>query len=220
MKAEKQITIMIAEDHPVMRDGFASMLDKVENFKVIGIAENGEKLISLIKKTQPDIAFIDLQMPVLDGFDTIKILTKEFPNVKSIVYSSYNEKYLTTELIVLGARGYISKDIDFDEIVLMINKIQIEGFYFDAEMSKLVINSSFKQKLNQLQISEIGFTKRELEVLELVCKEETNSKIADKLNISISTVDFHRRNILKKTKLSSAIGLVKFAIKSGIYNGN
>jgi DNA-binding NarL/FixJ family response regulator len=84
----------------------------------------------------------------------------------------------------------------------------------------MVIDTSFKQKINQLQIAEIGFTKRELEVLELVCKEDTNPKIAIKLNISVDTVDFHRRNILKKTKLSSAIGLVKFAIKSGIYNGN
>ena len=220
MKAKKQITIMIAEDHPVMRQGFANMLEDIENFKVIGVAENGKKLIDLIKKNQPDIAIIDLEMPVLDGFSTIEILSKEFPKVKSIVYSSHNEKTIIKELIILGARGYLTKEIDFDKIVEIINKIQNEGFYFDSTISKMVIDSSFRKKLNQLQIEEIGFTKRELEVLELVCQEYSNSKIAVKLNISENTVDSHRRNIYKKANKSSAIGLVKYAIKTGLYHGD
>lgn len=220
MKAKKQITIMIAEYHPVLRQGFANMLEEIENFNVIGTAENGKKLIDLIKRNQPDIAIIDLEMPVLDGFSTIEILSKEFPNVKTIVYSSHNENTIIKELIILGARGYLTKEIDFDKIVEIINKIQNEGFYFDSTISKMVINSSFKQKLNQLQISEIGFTKRELEVLELVCQEYSNPKIAVKLNISEDTVDFHRRNIYKKANKSSAIGLVKYAIKIGLYKGD
>jgi DNA-binding NarL/FixJ family response regulator len=220
MEANNQIKIMIAEDHPVMREGFANMLSDIENFKIIGLAENGKKLIDLIKIDQPHIAIIDLEMPVLDGFSTIERLTKEFPDVKTIVYSSHNEKSIVKELIILGARGYLTKETAFEKIVEIINQIQNEGYYFDSEISKMVIDTSFKKKINRLQITEIGFTKRELEILELVCKEETNSKIADILNVSISTVDFHRRNILKKTKLSSAIGLVKYAIKSGIYNGD
>lgn len=211
---------MIAEYHPVLRQGFANMLEEIENFNVIGTAENGKKLIDLIKRNQPDIAIIDLEMPVLDGFSTIEILSKEFPNVKTIVYSSHNENTIIKELIILGARGYLTKEIDFDKIVEIINKIQNEGFYFDSTISKMVINSSFKQKLNQLQISEIGFTKRELEVLELVCQEYSNPKIAVKLNISEDTVDFHRRNIYKKANKSSAIGLVKYAIKIGLYKGD
>jgi DNA-binding NarL/FixJ family response regulator len=211
---------MIADDHPVMLEGLANMLNEVDNFKIIGLAENGKKLIDLIKIYEPHIAIIDLEMPVLDGFSTIERLTKEFPNVKTVVYSCHNEKSIIKELIKLGARGYLTKDVEFKKIVETIIQIQNEGYYFDPEFSRMMIDNCFKQKITQLQIASIGFTKRELEILELVCKEETNSKIADILNVSISTVDFHRRNILKKTKLSSAIGLVKYAIKSGIYNGN
>ena len=108
MDPNKTITIMIAEDHPVMRQGFANMLESIENFKVVGTAENGKKLIDLIKKIQPDIAIIDLEMPVLDGFSNIERLSKEFPNVKTIVYSSHNEKSIIKELIILGARGYLT----------------------------------------------------------------------------------------------------------------
>jgi DNA-binding NarL/FixJ family response regulator len=211
---------MIAEDHPVMLVGLATMLDEIDNFKIIGLAENGKKLIELIKNNEPQVAIVDLEMPVLDGFITIERLTKEFPKVKTVVFSCHNEKSIINEVIKLGARGYLTKDVEFKKIVETINQIHNDGYYFEREISKMVIGNCFKQKINQLHIASIGFTNRELEILELVCKEETNSKIADKLNISISTVDFHRRNILKKTKLSSAIGLVKFAIKSGIYNGN
>lgn len=220
MKANNQIKIMVAEDHPVMREGFANMLNEIENFKIIGLAENGQKLIDLIKINQPHIAIIDLEMPVLDGFSTIERLTKEFPDVKTIVYSSHNEKSIVKELIILGARGYLTKETAFEKIVEIINQIQNEGYYFDSEISKMVIDTSFKKKINRLQITEIGFTKRELEILELVCKEETNSKIADRLNVSINTVDFHRRNIYKKANKSSAIGLVKYAFKIGLYNGD
>ncbi len=210
------ISILLADDHPALLAGLASLLNSVENFNIIGLAQNGQILLDRVKLMPPDIAIIDLEMPVLDGFKTIEILSKEFPKVKSIVYSSHYDKYIAKELIMLGARGYLPKNADIEVMVSVINEVYDDGFCFDTNISKLIMDTSFRQNLYKLEIEQIGLKDRELEILKLICDEKTNPKIAEQLGISIDTVDYHRRKILKKTKLKSAIGLVKYAINKGL----
>ena len=209
---------MIADDHPVLSHGLATMLGEEGIFDVIGIAKNGKELLDLVKKKVPDIAIIDIEMPVLNGLSTIERLTKEFPEVRSIAYTTHNEKSLINELIILGARAFLPKNIDFDKMLTILHKVKNDGYFFDTITSKRLIESSFKLKLYQSQIEQIGMSDRELEILKLVCEEKSNLVIANSLNISVDTVDYHRRNIYKKTKASTVIGLVKYAIKYGIAN--
>ncbi|MDX2174259.1 MAG: response regulator transcription factor [Bacteroidota bacterium] len=210
------ISIAIAEDHPILLNGLAGLLEAVDNFKVIALAENGQVLLEKVAFNPPDIAIIDLEMPVLNGFKTIEFLSKEFPKVKSIVCSMHYNKVIAKNLILIGARGYLPKNADIDKVIETINEVHNDGFCFDENISKLVMDESFRLQLNKIEIDEIGLTERELEILKLVCTEKTNPLIAEELNISIDTVDFHRRNILKKTKLKSAVGLVKYAIDKGL----
>ena len=211
-----RISIAIADDHPLILGGLASMINVVSEFKLIGQAKHGQELIDLVISSPPDIVITDLEMSVLDGSKTIEILNKDFPKVKSIVCSMHYDRFIAKELILRGARAYLPKNVDLDKFIETIIDVYKNGFCFDENISKLVMDASFKNELNKMELAEIGLTERELEVLKLICEEKTNPKIAEQLEISVDTVDFHRRNILKKTKLKSALGIVKYAIHKGL----
>jgi DNA-binding NarL/FixJ family response regulator len=216
MQRVKKITIMMAEDHHSARQAYVAILGDEDNFNVIGEAANGFELLKLVEKREPDIAIVDVEMPVMDGFKTITALKERFPNVKPIVLTMHDESYFVAQLILCGARAYLPKSCRIEDLVLTINKVHTEGFYFNETLSRIIVATSFKDRKFQQSLRHINLTEREVEVLKLVCNERSTKQIADELKISTETVDTHRRNIYRRTNANSLVGLIKFAIKNGI----
>jgi DNA-binding NarL/FixJ family response regulator len=212
---------MIAEDHTSARQAYAAILGAEPNMLVSGQAGNGLDLVKLMEKHRPDIVITDLDMPVMSGSKLIDVMKVRFPEVKTIVLSMHNEAEYISQLILDGANAYVPKSSDIEELILAINRVYEEGFYFNKVVSKIIVSNAIKKRDNMEPVfKQLSLSAREQDVLKLLCDEKTNKQIAESLNISLSTVDFHRQSIYKKTHASSVIGLVKYAIKNGITDLN
>lgn len=213
----RKISIMLADDHNVGRQMFSAYIrENHPNMRVIGEAANGQELLDLVEKQEPDIVILDLEMPVMDGFKTLKILKERNPHVKTIIFSSHYSEFFISELILCGACAYISKSAFLREVFDTINKVYDEGFYFNKGISSHIMQTLIEQKKLQELITSKQLTAREIEVLQQICSEKQSKEIATALNISENTVEFHKRNLYAKTNAVSIVGLVKYAIRSGI----
>lgn len=207
---------MMADDHHSARQAYARIIEDEENLNVIGHAANGIELLKLLEKEEPDIVLLDLDMPLMSGMEVLKVLNEKYPRIKTIILSTHNEDYYISELLIMGACAYLPKNCDIDDLIITINKVNTEGFFFNTSISKLVVSSSMQDKKFDVIIRQLSLTERETDVLKYVCDEKTNKQIAEFLDISTDTVDFHRKSIYRKTHSKSIVSLVKYAIKNGI----
>lgn len=206
----------MAEDHHSARQAYVAMLNKVESFKVIGEACNGFELLKLVAKREPDVAIVDVEMPVMDGFKTISTLKERFPKVKPIVLTMHHETYYVAQLVLCGARAYLPKSCLIEDLVLTIKKVYQEGFYFNESISRMIVAGSAKDHKFQQSFRNLNLTETEIDVLLLLCNEKTTSEIAEKLGMNCETVDSHQRSIYRKTKSNTLVGLIKFALRNGV----
>jgi DNA-binding NarL/FixJ family response regulator len=217
MTQNRKITVMLADDHNVGRQMFSSFIKQnQENMRVIGEAANGQELLDLVAGNEPDIVILDLEMPVLDGYKTLKILSEKHPNVKTIIFSSHYNEFYISELILCGARGYVSKTAFATEVFRTINEVYTEGFYFNKGISSHIMQTLIEDRKLQHLISSKQLSPREIEVLQQICDEKQNKEIAAVLNITERTVEYHKKQLYTKTNTVSVVGLVKYAIRSGI----
>ena len=205
-------TILIADDHSILRDGIASLLQSVSSLQVAGTASNGYEVLELIKKTDFDVCLLDINMPGLDGLETAKLLKVRKPGIKIIMLTTYNDPEIISELIHIGVSGYLLKNSDKQELVEAINKVISGRFYFSAEVEEIIMKVVAEKKSTEV----IVLTDREIEVLKLLGKEYTNEMIATELHISYRTVETHRKNIMQKTKAHNLAGLLKYAYSHGL----
>lgn len=212
----KKTKIMIADDHTLILESFCSLLTGVKQFEVIGQARNGKDLLEKAKTSPPDIIITDIRMPVMDGFQVLKCLKNEMPLVKVIVLSMYYSDFLVSRLILEGACACLPKECTAEELITTIENVQTQGYYFNGAVSKKIMHGMRSDNNESYIEHSLGLTDREFSILELICSEKNNKEIGELLGISISTVEFHRKNIYAKTGASNIIGLVKYAIKKGI----
>jgi DNA-binding NarL/FixJ family response regulator len=211
----KVYNILLADDHKIVRDGINALLEDEKQFKVIAEAENGEKAIELCKNKPIDIVILDLNMPKMDGFETIKHLKKNNPEIRILVLSMLNKHDSIKKAVEAGVNGYLLKSSSSEELLTALSTIVDGGHYFCEESTKSIMEGLAGVKSRKyVAIEEI--TSREKDVLQLICKELTNPEIAEQLNISVRTVDSHRRNLIQKIGAKNTAGLVKFALKSGL----
>lgn len=211
----KVYNILLADDHKIIRDGISALLEDEEQFKVIAEAENGEVAIELCKDHPIDIVILDLNMPKMDGFETIKYLRKNYPDIRILVLSMLNKHDSIKKTVEAGVNGYLLKSSSSEELQTALSTIIHGGHYFCEESTKTIMEGLAGAKPRKyIAIEEI--TSREQDILQLICKELTNPEIAEKLNISVRTVDSHRRNLLQKIGAKNTAGLVKFAFRSGL----
>ena len=217
---KKPIRIAIAEDHQLFRDGLAALLNDENEIKVEFDVSNGEELLDKLKTNKIDVVLIDLNMPVLNGQQTLKILSTRYPSVRSIVLSMYDTGDYILDTIKLGARGFLPKHCNIEKVVDAIYAVHEQGYYFDDEVSK----SQIFKLVNEIGIQPVfkneQLSEREKDVLELICEEKTNNEIAALLCISVRTVEVHRLNLLRKTNAKNVAGLVIYAIKNGYFRIN
>ena len=210
------IRLALADDQRLFRMGMALLLRDMAGVKVVLECVNGAELLASLELTPVDMVLLDLQMPVLDGRQTIVKLKQAHPQVKVIILSTHDEDQMISELMDLGANGYMLKTAEPDEIDTAIRSVAANGFYFSELVSRVMLHGLVKKKQVKPIFNEIDpLSERELDVLRGICQEFTTAEIAAKLFVSPRTVDFHRNNLLLKTGAKNAAGLVVYAITKG-----
>ncbi len=216
----KKINIAIADDEELFRKGIRFLLEKESNFNISYEAENGKNLINFITNTKkvPDVILMDLKMPEINGVEATKVIHKKNPDIKIIALTSYGGKSFITNMIDVGASSYLLKNTSPKMMIFTINKVFEKGFYYDEKVLKIIheniISSSGKRIKSDLDKKLLS--KREIDVLELICEQKTTSEIAEKLFISPRTVEGHRNNLLLKTQSKNVAGLVIYGIQKKI----
>jgi DNA-binding NarL/FixJ family response regulator len=210
-----QINILIADDHKLFRDGIKSLLLSHQEFNVVAEASTGEELIDIAMRMEADIIITDISMPGINGIEASRKIMELKPKTSTLILSMYNSEEFVMDAIKAGAKGYLPKDVAPDELFEAIIEIANGGEYFSKSISDKVFKSFISQtRMKSGKTPSLPtLTERELEVVKLVAEGYLNKEIADKLNISIRTVDTHKNNILQKLKLKSTVELVKYAIR-------
>jgi DNA-binding NarL/FixJ family response regulator len=210
-----KITIVLADDHKIVRDGLKSVLSKIADFEVVAEAENGEQLLSVFEAQTPDIALVDITMPKMNGLEALKHLHDANPNAKVIMLSMHEEPEYILKAIQNGAKGYLLKDTDEKELEMAIRNVAGGGKYFNAAVSSIMIDNLSVKTPVKME-SEVQVSQREKEILQLVSEGLSNKMIADKLFISVRTVETHRLNLLRKLEVNNSAELVRKALDTGI----
>ena len=215
----QKIKIAIADDHAIFRRGIVSLLQNNDDFEVISQAANGQELIDNLRKEQPHVILMDLQMPVLDGIRATQQLKKDLSHIKIIIISMHDEAQFVSHLMELGANGYLLKDADPDEVENAIYTVHNEDYYYGAFLLKVMhnrmINKPVKKVVPNFSI-QIELSEREIEVLQHICEGTTAPQIAEKINLSHRTIEGHRNRIMEKTGTKNIAGLVAWAVRNGI----
>ena len=214
MHKKDKVNIIIADDHQMFLDGLCSLLERNHKINIIDIAHNGNEVLRLLKHNKMvDLVISDISMPNMDGIELTKIIKKRFPKIFVIALSMYKQSQYINKLIKSGVDGYLLKNADIEELEVAILKVAKGEKYFSKEVMEEYMNSIFSPL--SIKKSQAKLSKRELQVIELIAKEFTNSQIADKLCISTYTVDTHRKNIMQKIQAKNTAGIVKYAIQHG-----
>ena len=214
----KQIKIILADDHQIVRDGIKALLEKENNIKIIDEAADGEELLDKVKQHKPDIVLMDISMPKISGIEATKILSAKNPDVKVLILSMYLNEDFILNAIKSGAKGYLPKNTTKTELIEAINTINSGNEFFSQKVSSVIINSYVKKEKNEDEKKYItkNLTAREIQIFKLFAEGYTNKEIADKLFISIRTVESHKNHIMKKFELKNTVQLIKFALKNKI----
>ena len=185
------------------------------NIKFVMEAENGEELLSKIPEADPDVILCDLRMPIKDGIDTTKQITRDFPNIRVIILTMYEDERFVGHLMDCGAAGYLLKSTDPSEIKRAVMDVMRTGFYLNPFVNKVLIKKNYsKQKFNPNLSTEVVISDREKEVLTLVCMEFTAAEIALKMDISARTVEAIKDRLMKRFGVKNSVGLVFYAMKN------
>lgn len=210
------IHILLADDHQMMIDGIKDMLKQETMYLIKGEANNGQSAYERIVENpqQFQLLLTDISMPLLSGTELCKMVKEQFPHIQVLILSMYDNVTAVKEAIFAEADGYILKNAGRTELLKALHKIVNGGTYFSHDIVPIIYNQYHRQKQQEEQLS--ALTTREKEVLSLIVKEFTSEEIAATLFISKKTVDNHRANILEKTNSKSTVGLVKFAIRTGL----
>jgi DNA-binding NarL/FixJ family response regulator len=214
----KPINLAIADDHKIFRNGLKATLEDCPDFNLLIEASNGKELIGQLATHTPDVILMDIKMPEMDGMQTTAYIQQHFKQVKVLALSMHNEDKYIVDMMKAGASGYLLKNAEPEEIIEAILTVYNKGFYFNEHLSvtlikQLVGPSSSPENAGQ---QSVDLNDREIEVLKLVCQEHSNQEIADKIFLSVRTVEGYRARLFEKTGSKNLVGLVIFAIKKGI----
>ncbi len=213
------IKIILVDDHLLVRTGIANLLSGEPGFEIIGEAADAKEFFELLKQDQPDIAILDIALPGMSGIDITKKLHNDFPGIRILILSMHTSEEFIFNAINSGARGYLPKNTSRKELVEAVYAIQRGEEYFAESISNVILKSYIKKVKSNSHDEENNenlLSKREIEVLKLFAEGMTNQEIADKLFISIRTVESHKNHIMARLELKTTVDLVKFAIRNNI----
>lgn len=208
-----KIKIIIADDHQLFRNGLRILLEAFDNFEICGEAVNGAEVLKILENTDCDLVLMDIDMPVMDGIDATRESMAINPDVKIIALSMYGEEEYYHRMVEAGAKGFLLKDSDINEVKEAIVNVHNGGNYFSQELLQHVIR---KIRSRETETKHANLSTREKEILYNICEGLSNQEIAERLFISKRTVDKHRANLLSKTNSRNTASLILYAIKNKI----
>lgn len=214
-----KIKLFLVDDHKMIREGLKNFLANHPDFEIIAEADNGQDCLDQLAEIEPDVLLTDLNMPVMDGLELTKSVKKSYPSIKIIALTMMGESQHIKQMLIEGAMGYLLKNCGEEELILAIKSVFNGGTYYSPEVTNIILNNIRKVKpVSNKVVTDMPLTDREKEVLHLVIKEFSNKEIADKLFISVRTVDAHKRNLLDKTGSKNIAGLVLYAIDRQLFD--
>ncbi|MGE4288857.1 MAG: response regulator [Salinivirgaceae bacterium] len=208
----EQIKITLVDDHALFRNGLKILLGATPEIHVISEAANGKEFLEIIEHELPHIVLMDINMPIMDGVEATQEAMKKYPDLKIIALSMFGEEDYYYRMINAGVKGFLLKNSEINEVIEAIKQVEKGNSYFSQELLYNVIKSFKPHKEIETELA--ALSKRELQVLEEICKGLSNQEIADNLFISKRTVDKHRANLLSKTNSKNTANLIMYAIKN------
>ncbi|MBX2989644.1 MAG: response regulator transcription factor [Bacteroidetes bacterium] len=215
----EKISVLIADDHTIVRHGLVSLLSLCEEFEIVGEAENGRDAVDIALAKNPNVVLMDIGMPILNGLEATRQIRKLAPHIKVLILSGYDNDEYILQVIQTGANGYILKNSMLDDLYTAIRSVQRGQAFFSPAVSKVIVDSYVTRpsdRTGPAPKTTRPLTSREREILQLIAEGHLHHQIAERLKISVRTVDTHRNNIMKKLDLHDTASLVTYAIKNGI----
>jgi DNA-binding NarL/FixJ family response regulator len=215
------ISIAIVDDHQLFRKSLLAFLNSLDGMKVVFDTNDGESVLKFLKKNPVDVILLDLQMPIMDGFELCSLIRDSHPAIKILVVSQLNTKEAVHKVMELGANGFFTKNSSPEQLEAAIKSVIEKGYYFDLELSKVIREALLweRKSLPKLElIKSINFSEREIEIIKLSCREFSSKEIAVKLFISIRTVEKHRNRIMEKTNAKNFIGSILYSLRHRYIN--
>jgi two-component system, NarL family, response regulator NreC len=210
------IRVLLADDHKITRQGLRSLLEKQPDVEVVAEAENGRSAVRLAGELAPDIIIMDITMPDLNGIEATRQILSESPDIKIIALSMHSDTLFVTEMLKSGAAGYLLKDCAFEELTRAIKTVVDNKTYLSPSISGIVVDD-YIHRLSKADFSNSEvLSDREKEVLQLMAEGNSTKEIAQKLHISVKTVETHRRQIMNKLDIHTVAELTKYAIRKGL----
>jgi DNA-binding NarL/FixJ family response regulator len=212
----KTMRILLADDHRIVREGLRTLLNSEADMKVLAEAANGREAVKLAEELAPDVVVMDVAMPDLNGIEATRQIRAKFPQTRVIALSMHTDRRFMSEMLRAGASGYLWKDGAFDELALAIRTAMSGKVYLSPHIADVVVDDYVRRLPDAIPSVFAALTPREREVLQLIAEGKATKEVAHALNVSVKTVETHRRQLMDKLELHSVAELTKYAIREGI----
>lgn len=208
--------ILLADDHKIVRDGLRALIEKEPNMEVVAEACDGRTTVQRAKEMMPHIIIIDIAMPDLNGIEATRQIVTDIPGVKIIALSMHSDRRFVIRMLESGASGYLLKDSAFEELSMAIKTVLSGKIYLSPAIAGVVVENVMRNSPQKVSRTTAELTPREREVLQLLAEGRTTKKIASQLNVSVKTVETHRRQVMEKLDIHSVAELTKWAVREGL----
>ena len=214
----KRITVLLAEDHKIVREGLRALLEAEGDFEVVGEAQTGRQVVQLTKRLRPAVVVMDIAMPLLNGLEATRRILKAVPATRVLILSAHGDDGYIRQVVMLGAAGYLIKQTSADLLARAIREVQKGNTFFSPSIANRIhgLSLELSDECVVPKKKRTALSSRELEVLQLIAEGKANKQIARGLGISIKTVEKHRQHLMRKLDLHDTAGLTRYAIAAGI----
>jgi len=214
----KRITVLLAEDHMIVREGFRKMLELEADLQIVGEAQDGRQAVALVKKLRPAVVLMDIAMPLLNGLEAARQVLKAVPATKVIMLSAHSDDAYVKEATDSGAVGFLIKQTSAQDVCRAIREVQKGKTFFSPSISRRQdrLNPKSRDREGVLNQKIVQLTSREMEVLQLIAEGKANKETASELGIGIKTVEKHREHLMEKLDIHDTAGLTRYAISAGV----
>ena len=210
------ISVFLADDHSILRDGLSALLKSHRNIQVVGTATNGHDAVRQVRELQPDIVLMDISMPMLNGVQATEKITEICPKTKVIILSMHDNPELIYRAMIAGAKGYLLKDTAGPEVIQAMRLVQQGGNYLSQKVAEKMTDNVVTRRLKRIKKPLDQLSSREMETLQMVVDGKSSVEISKKLNLSKKTIETYRSRIMHKLGIHDVPGLVKYAIQQGL----
>ncbi len=214
---EMELDILVTDDHTLFRKGTMMLLETFDEVNKVDDAKNGKEAIEKLAEHPFDLILLDLEMPIMDGWETSRRIISKYPKTKIVMISMHDSLQIISDLIEIGVHSYLLKNADPEEVHRAILSVMNNDFYYNQLVSTALHKKIQRDGIERKNVqNRADVSPREAEILHLICQELTMKEIGEKLFLSEQTIQTHRKNLMKKTQAKNAVGLVKFAFQNGI----